>query len=103
MPVDYQAKLVVPIFNRFAEDATYTPMGGSATTIQVVFRQSVELFPDDGGLIVSDLEDVAYTQAIQTPTLRNGDTFLIRSVLYEFSKLVRDDGFIKQIVLFDGS
>lgn len=68
----------------FAESAAYTPSGGSASTISVVFDepfQSVSV--NTGTLDVEDIKPTAYCKTTDVPSVAHGDQLVINSTTYQ--------------------
>ena len=70
--------------DEFAESATYTPQGGSASTISVIFDkpyQSVAL--DSGTLDVEDIKPTVYCKTSDVSSVSHGDQLVINSTTYQ--------------------
>ena len=69
---------------------TYTPSGGSGTSINVIFNNEYVLV-DDGETGVSSTLPVITCRTSDVPSIQMDDTFLISSVTYK-AKIIRPDG-----------
>ena len=69
---------------------TYTPSGGSGTSINVIFNNEYQLV-DEGDVGVSATLPVITCRTSDVPSIQMDDTFLISSVTYK-AKIIRPDG-----------
>ena len=69
---------------------TYTPAGGSGTSINVIFNNEYQLV-DEGDVGVSATLPVITCRTSDVPSIQMDDTFLISSVTYK-AKVIRPDG-----------
>ena len=77
---------------------TYTPSGGSASTINGILNNEYELV-DVGDVGVENQVPILTVKSSDVPTIAQGDTFVIDSTTYK-SVIVRPDGTgITEIVL----
>jgi len=78
--------------------ATFTPSGGSASTINVIFNNEYELI-DVGGVGVESSAPVVTCKSSDLTGIAQGDQFVISSITYK-ARIVRPDGTgITEIVL----
>ena len=67
----------------FAESATYTPSGGSASTISVVFDEPyATVSVNTGEVDVEDIKPTAYCKSTDVPSVAHGDQMVIGSTTY---------------------
>ena len=69
--------------NEFAETASYTPSGGSASSISVIFDkpfQAVSL--DSGNVDLEDIKPTVYVKTTDVSSVAHGDQLVIDSVTY---------------------
>jgi len=74
----------------FGVDCTYTPSGGSPSTIKTIFLN--EYYSVDAGTVGMEMsQPIAVIRTADAPNLAHNDTFVINSVTYK-SVNVRPDG-----------
>ena len=69
--------------DEFAETATYTPDGGSSSTISVIFDkpfQDVSL--DTGNVDVEDIKPTAYAKSSDVASVAHGDALTVDSTSF---------------------
>ena len=69
--------------DEFAETASYTPSGGSASSISVIFDkpfQAVSL--DTGQVDLEDIKPTVYVKTTDVSSVAHGDELVIDSVTY---------------------
>ena len=77
-------------FELFGRDVTYTPSGGSATTIRGIFRDA-ETGVDDLGLTVSTNQPILDVRGSDIPSVQlSADTFIVDAVSYSVADVLRD-------------
>ena len=70
--------------NEFAETASYTPFGGSASSISVIFDkpfQAVSL--ETGQVDLEDIKPTVYVKTTDVSSVAHGDQLVINSVTYQ--------------------
>jgi hypothetical protein len=74
----------------FGVDATYTPDGGSPSTIKTIFLN--EYYSVDAGTVGMEMsQPIAVIRTADAPNLAHNDTFVISAVTYKAVN-VRPDG-----------
>jgi hypothetical protein len=74
----------------FGVDATYTPDGGSPSTIKTIFLN--EYYSVDAGSVGMEMsQPIAVIRTADAPNLAHNDTFVISAVTYKAVN-VRPDG-----------
>jgi len=74
----------------FGVDCTYTPSGGSPSTIKTIFLN--EYYSVDAGTVGMEMsQPIAVIRTADAPNLAHNDTFVVNSVTYK-SVNVRPDG-----------
>lgn len=77
--------------SEFASSASYTPVGGSASTISGIFDDEHQSI-DAGGLVtVSSSSPVFQTLTSSVPSAAEGDTLVVSSTTYKV-RVVMPDG-----------
>ena len=77
--------------NDFGDAASYTPQGGSATTINGIFDDE-DFEVDGGGTIGISIQQPRFLcQTSDVSSAREGDAITIKSVAYTI-RIVRDEG-----------
>lgn len=84
--------------NAHGTSVTYTPSGGSASTINGILNNEYELV-DVGDVGVENQVPVLTVKSSDVPSIAQGDSFVIDSTTYQ-SVIIRPDGTgITEIVL----
>jgi len=74
----------------FGVDCTYTPSGGSPSTIKTIFLN--EYYSVDAGTVGMEMsQPIAVIRTADAPNVAHNDTFVVNSVTYK-SVNVRPDG-----------
>lgn len=74
----------------FGVDATYTPDGGSPSTVKTIFLN--EYYSVDAGTVGMEMsQPIAVIRTADAPNLAHNDTFVISAVTYKAVN-VRPDG-----------
>jgi hypothetical protein len=74
----------------FGVDATYTPDGGSPSTIKTIFLN--EYYSVDAGTVGMEMsQPIAVIRTADAPNLAHNDTFVISAITYKAVN-VRPDG-----------
>ena len=76
--------------NTLGEAVTYTPAGGSGSSINAIFNNEYVLIPD-GEVGVNATQPVVTCVSSDVSGIAIDDTFLINSVTYK-AKVIRPDG-----------
>lgn len=82
--------------DEFALSSTYTPSGGSPSTVAVIVDKDVE-FIGVGDSDMADRRTVLTVQNVQVASPGAGDTFLIGAVTYTVDRIIDDDGAVTQV------
>jgi hypothetical protein len=81
-----------------ATAVTFTPAGGSATTVNAIFQN--EFFAIDGGEVaVNGTQPIVVTKSSDVTGIANGDTFTINSTGYTVVRVEPDGTGVTQIAL----
>lgn len=84
--------------DEFAQAATYTPSGGSASAINLIFRN--EFFAvDEGSLTVETVQPVVTVQTSAVPSVAHGDTIATGGVTYNVIGIRPDGTGVTEIAL----
>lgn len=89
MPVETAADRLI-MLNDFGVSATYTPFGGSPSTVQVIFLN--EYYAVEAGTVGMEMsQPIAVLRTADAPSLAHNDTFVISGITYKAVN-VRPDG-----------
>ena len=89
MPVETQEDRLI-MLSDFGVDATYTPDGGSPSTIKTIFLN--EYYSVDAGSVGMEMtQPIAVIRTADAPSLAHNDTFVIETITYKAVN-VRPDG-----------
>ncbi|MBI3582379.1 MAG: hypothetical protein HY096_00330 [Nitrospinae bacterium] len=72
----------------FAQDATYTPQGGSASTIKVIFDNDFKTIDMATG--IESAGPSVTCKALDVASVKHNDTLVISSVTYYVSGIQKD-------------
>lgn len=81
-----------------AVSCTYTPTGGSATTIKGIFNNEYYSLPG-GEVDVESSQPVFYTKATNLSSVAHGDTMVIDSVTYHVINVRPDETGMTEVAL----
>ena len=80
-----------------AQAASYTPSGGSASSISVIFRN--EFYLEDAGVGVETTQPVITVQTSKVPGIAHGDVIEISGINYNVIGIRPDGTGISEIAL----
>ena len=80
-----------------AQAASYTPSGGSASSITVIFRN--EFYLEDSGVGVETTQPVITVQTSKVPGIAHGDVIAISGINYNVIGIRPDGTGISEIAL----
>jgi hypothetical protein len=81
--------------DEFGNTATYTPNGGSATTIVIVGPDNVEANEATGEYSVGGDQWIAFTPASNVSGIKRGDTLAVNGTTYTISHAINENGVMK--------
>ena len=84
----------------FGEDVTYTPDGGAPVVIKGFFQLPDEQ-PDTFDVEIQGNEPQVTTLSLDTPAPDQGDTFLIRTILYNVKRFEIDESALRVFLLLE--
>lgn len=88
--IDLAAGVMSSAQSTFGESVTFTPAGGSPSTVVGIFNDIFEAIDQNGGGIMSARPTVGVAVADFSTLPAPGDAFTIRSVNYEVEEVQRD-------------
>ncbi len=88
--IDLAAGVIESAQSTFGESVTYTPAGGSPSTIVGIFNDIFEAIDQNSGGIMSARPTLGVAVADFGTLPSPGDAFTIRSVSYEIEEIQRD-------------
>jgi len=86
-------------FQDFGVDAVYTPQGGAASTIRVLFDNTYVAVDTAGNVLAESKSPIAHCKTSDIQGIRHGDTLLINGTTYYIVEHQPDGTGISVLVL----
>jgi len=86
-------------FQDFVVDAIYTPQGGVASTIKVIYDREYIAVDTAGNVLMESRSPIAHCKNSDIPNVKHGDTLMIDGMTFYVTEIQPDGTGITRLIL----